>query len=296
VLRKTLRCAAALLMVAGLATGCGGSKKSKAEETFGYDASAPVGMESRLTTLGGSGLEVLDVRFDGPGNEPLDGYLVRPRDSGKHPAVIYAHGAGGDRSELLDEAKAMARQGVVALTLDMSYSPGRVGTLPSGMAGARARGALEVDAVREVRRSVDLLQSLPSVEDDHIGYVGWSAGARMGAVIAGVEHRIVAFDLLAGGAAPVSEYLKFAPAKLRPEFKKVLDRTDPLQYVNHAAPSALLFQDGRRDELVPREALRTLAEAGSEPKDIRWYDSGHVPSEKAWADSRRWLADHLGQT
>ena len=50
------------------------------------------------------------------------------------------------------------------------------------------------------------------------------------------------------------------------------------------------------DEVVPEAALRELAEAGSEPKEVRWYDAGHVPSEKMWADSRSWLSDHLGLT
>ncbi len=190
----------------------------------------------------------------------------------------------------------MARTGAVTLTLDMIYSPTRAKPLPAGMAGARENSRLEVEAVREVARAVDLLRSLPSVDDDRIGYVGWSAGARMGAIVSGVDHRIVAFDLLAGGGAPVSEYVRLAPSDLQAELKGVLDRTDSLHFVGQAAPSALLFQDGRQDEVVPETALRTLANAGSEPKEIRWYDSGHVPSAKAWSDSRQWLDEHLGLT
>jgi len=219
---------------------------------------------------------------------------VTPASPGRHPAVIYAHGAGGDRQELLDEARQMAAKGSVALTLDMIYTPERAKQLPSGMEGVRANSDLEVEAVKEVRRAVDLLQSLDSVDGDQIGYVGWSQGARMGALISGVEHRIKAFDLLAGGAAPISVYVKPAPPELQPELTKIFERTDPLHYVALAKPSALLFQDGREDQVVPQAALKELARAGSEPKEVRWYDSGHVPSEKAFADSRNWLSEHLG--
>jgi hypothetical protein len=66
--------------------------------------------------------------------------------------------------------------------------------------------------------------------------------------------------------------------------------------VGHASPSALLFQDGRRDEIVPQPALKLLAKTGSEPKDIRWYDTGHAPGSQAWTDSRGWLVEHLGLT
>ena len=150
--------------------------------------------------------------------------------------------------------------------------------------------------MQEVRRAVDFFQSLDAVDDDEVGYVGWSAGARMGALISGVEHRIKSLNLIAGGAAPVSDYVQAAPVDLQDELRTLLERTDPLHFVAQAEPSELLFQDGRQDEVVPEAALKELAQAGSEPKEVRWYDAGHVPSEKMWAESRGWLADHLGLT
>lgn len=296
VLRETYRCAALLLAALALLVGCGSDKKSGLASPFTYDASKPLALESTATSLGSNGVEVRDVSFTGPSGTRLNAYLATPASSGRHPAVVYAHGAGGDRSELLSEAAEMARTGAVTLTLDMIYSPRRAKPLPQGMAGARENTRLEIEAVREVARAVDLLRSLPSVDGDRIGYVGWSAGARMGAIVAGVDHRIRALDLLAGGGAPVSDYVKLAPAELRSELEAVLTKTDALHYVSRASPSALLFQDGRNDKIVPQAALKTLAEAGSEPKEVRWYDSGHVPSSQAWADSRRWLGDRLGLT
>ena len=297
-LRETYRCAAVVLAAAAVLAGCGGGSEddSGLAKPFEYESSLPLDFHSRTTPLGGQGVEVRDISFAGPAGTELEGYLASPSSSGKHPGVIYAHGAGGNRSEMLDEAIAMAHRGAVALTLDMSYSPDRAAPLPAGMAGVRARAQTEVDAVREIRRSVDLLRSLSFVDGDRLGYVGWSAGARMGAVAAGVDHRIRAFDLIAGGATPVSEYVALAPQELRAELTSVLGKTDPLRYVGHASPSALLFQDGRADEIVPEPALTLLAKTGSEPKDIRWYDTGHAPGSKAWTDSRAWLADHLGLT
>ena len=295
VLRGIYRCAAVLLACGALAAGCG-SEKSGLPAPFAYDDSKPLAAESQPTRLGDKDVDVRDVTFSGPGDTRLNAYVVSPKAPGKHPAVIYAHGAGGDRSELLDQAIEMARAGAVALTLDMVYSPSRARPLPQGMAGARENSRLEVEAVREVARAGDLLRSMDSVDGDRIGFVGWSAGARMGAIASGVDHRIKAFDLLAGGGAPVSEYVSLSPPQLRAELKTILDRTDSLHFVGRAAPSALFFQDGRQDEIVPQEALQALADAGSDPKQIRWYASGHVPSSQAWVDSRKWLSEHLGLT
>ena len=290
---ETYRRIAFLLVAAVLLAGCGGKKAPSLGAPFAYDSSKPLNLENRGAALGVKGLKIRDISFDGPDGEHVTGYLVAPLGPGKHPAVVFAHGAGGNRVELFTKAAELAQKGVVGLTLDMAYAPDRAQPLPRGIEGARARIALEEQTVIEVRRAVDVLRSLPSVDGERIGYVGWSAGARIGAVVAGVEHRIKAFDLLAGGAAPVDEYVRYAPANLKAEFRKLLDTTDPLRYVGHAAPSALFFQDGRRDEIVPRAALVALLRAGSKPKRVGWYDSGHTPGDRAWAESRSWLLHEL---
>ena len=293
-LRQIYRCAGLLLLVA-LVAACGDEKSgAPSQSQFSYDETKPLDVRDKPTSFSTNDVRVDDISFTGPGQTRLKAYLVKPSGSkGRHPAVIYAHGAGGDRRELLDEARKMALKGTVTLTLTMIYSPSRAKPLPSGMAGARANAKLEEDGVKEVRRAVDYLQSRDDVDGDQIGYVGWSAGARMGAVTAGVEHRIKAYDLISGGAVPVSEYVSLAPADLRVELRTVLEEADPLHFVGHAKPSELLFQDGRQDEIVPQAALEDLADAGSEPKEVRWYDAGHAPNAKMWADSRSWLADRL---
>jgi dienelactone hydrolase len=291
--RQIYRCAGLVLLVA-LAAGCGGGEKSSVPPQFSYDDSQALEVQDKPTSFSTNEVRVDDISFTGPGDTRLNAYVLMPSGSeGRHPAVIYAHGAGGDRQELLDEARQMAEKGAVTLTLDMVYSSARATPLPQGMAGARENSKLEQQAVKEVRRAVDLLQSRDDVDDDEIGYVGWSQGARMGALISGVEHRIKAYDLIAGGAAPVSEYVRYAPADLQQELTALLRKTDPIHYVGQAKPSELLFQDGRQDEVVPEAALKELAGAGSEPKEVRWYESGHVPNPKMWSDSRTWLADKL---
>jgi dipeptidyl aminopeptidase/acylaminoacyl peptidase len=304
VLRKNYRGVAVVAAAGLLLAGCGGSsdKSSDLAAPFDYDSSKPLSPQSRsLPGAEKQGVDVRQVSFAGPSDNRMTGFLVVPKGSGKHPAVIYAHGAGGTRAELLGQGAALSKRGVVALMLDMAYSPARAAEPPPGIDGLRARTANEVESVREVRRSVDYLSSLPEVDKEQIGYVGWSAGARMGAIVAGVDHRIKAFDLLAGGSSPIAAYVNAAnqqgvPEDLKKEIEDLLTKTDPLRYVGHAAPSALLFQDGRHDELVPQPALKTMARTASEPKELRWYDSGHVPGNKAWAESRAWLSERLGLT
>jgi cephalosporin-C deacetylase-like acetyl esterase len=146
-----------------------------------------------------------------------------------------------------------------------------------------------------LRRAIDVLQSLPSVDPDRIAFVGWSAGARLGAILAGVERRIGAYALLSGGALPVARYAEPAPKEQRATLARELGRIDPLRHIRRAAPARLLIQDGRLDEVVPRDALEALARAGSQPKDMRWYDDmGHAAHARAYRDQIAWLSRELG--
>ena len=77
------------------------------------------------------------------GDDRVEGYLVSPSStSGKLPAVVFLHGAGGDREEQLDTAVKLAKRGAVALTI----------TAPSGAktppAGATARSSSAGRAAR----------------------------------------------------------------------------------------------------------------------------------------------------
>jgi dienelactone hydrolase len=290
-----------MLVAVATLTGCGGGgsksdKQTSLDAPFAYDSSKPLQVRTKQTTRE-RGLELRDISFKGAGGETVPAYLVLPRGKGRHPAAIYVHGSGGSRRDLLISAVGLAERGGVALALDMNYSAARAPrSPPEGVDALEAATNNQIVSVVEVRRAVDVLRSLSFVDGDRIGYVGWSAGARIGAIVAGVDHRIEAFDLLSGGALPVSVYLADQPKDLRPKLEGFLTKTDPLRYAPHAAPSALLFQDGRKDEVVPRKALTGLARAGSKPKEVRWYDSGHVPSDKAWAYSLRWLSKNLDLT
>jgi dienelactone hydrolase len=289
---------ALVLAAAGALTACGGggNSHSSSGSTFAYDASKPLDLRTQRTTRE-AGVAIREVSFKGAAGETIPAYLVVPRGKGPHPAVIYAHGSGGSRRDLLPSAVGLAERGAVALALDMRYSAARSRqSLPQGIDGVKVATDNEIESVVEVRRAVDLLQSLPYVDKNKIGYVGWSAGARTGAITAGVEHRIRFYDLLAGGALPVSSYVAASPKDSRAEVEDLLGKTDPLRLVARAAPSILLFQDGRHDEVVPRKALVGLERSASKPKELRWYDSGHVPSQAAWKDSLTWLSQRLGLT
>jgi dienelactone hydrolase len=173
---------------------------------------------------------------------------------------------------MLAQATWFTARGAVALVMD---DPFERDPALSSASDARQRAAI-VQEVVDMRRAVDVLQSRPYVDPKRIAFVGFSLGARVGAILAGTEHRIRAFDLQSGRGASFG-----TPA------------LDELAAIRQAH-AAFLFQDGLSDAVVPHAQLVALQRAAPQPKEVRWYAAGHPLNDQAIRDSLAWLAHELG--
>jgi dienelactone hydrolase len=291
-----MKTTAALGLLTVFLAACGAdSKPSSApvqQGPFGYDRGAALQIQARRIAAGRAGT-VHDVSFVSPRGGRVPAYLVVPTGRGRHPAVVLMHGAGGDRRELLGLAAGLAARGIVGLTISSPVARLQTQTLPAGLTGVRRRTALLDQEVVDLRRAVDVLQARPEVDRARMGFLGFSAGARSGAILAGVEPRIGSFVLISGGADPVSAYVRGAGPALREQLIPLLREVDPLRWIRKARPGTIFFQDGKRDEIVPRSALVALIRAAPKPQRVRWYDTGHSPNGREQTDAVGWLTSRL---
>lgn len=281
------------LLAVVILPACGGESKDAEPDLYAYDEDAPVAKQDAGLANKDYPIAIHDISFDG-GPERVPAFLLLPPGKGPYPAVIYLHGQGGDRLEMLYTASWLAARRAVTLTVESPYSPNRAIELGRGVEGLRKERDRTVQGVIELRRAVDLLQSLPQVDDERIGFVGYSAGARTGAILAGVEPRIKAFVFMSGGEDSVDEFMSLVSPEQQDEVRPLLEDTDGLKYIAQASPSELFFQAGLKDKIVPKDALETLIEAGSQPKKVSWYKAGHdLAIPKAQRDQLDWLEEVL---
>jgi len=257
-----------------------------------YDRNAPLelreaGVENR------EGVSVHDISYASPKGGRVPGYLVVPQGPGPFAGIIFMHGAGGSREGTLSQAIMYARTGAVCLAIDAPMSGGRA--IPGEQfldyrQPERTRDAF-IQTVVDLRRGVDLLLSRSDVDPKRLGYVGGSFGAFVGGVLSGVEKRIRAYALPSGLAsineATVATVIKARQTLSKDQLEKsfeVIDAVSAVHYVSHAAPAALLFQNGDKDAGVPRESAERMHRAASDPKTIKWYDGGHGLNNQAVLD------------
>lgn len=240
------------------------------------------------------GYSVHDLSYASPVRGRVTAYLVLPEGPGPFPAVIWEPGLNGGRSDQLADATALASKGAASLLIDPPHVRPRGPTLIT--CTQRDRGPF-IQYVVEVRRGIDVLSSRPEIDDNRIGDVGFSFGSTIAGVLSGVDRRLHAV-VIESGRAYHTGYLRTAcsttPKRKLRAYLRQLAFTNPIRYVPHAAPTALLIQNGTRDPFTPRREALALQQAASQPKTVRWYPGSHELTPAAYADRDQFLEQELG--
>ncbi len=284
------RHAALLAAFVAVLAGCGGDEAPG--NPFAYDADQALEVEHGGRVPANDQVVVQELEYTS-GNDRVEAYLVSPTTRGTQlPAVVFLHGAGGDREEQLGFAAELVERGAVALTIT---TPSRRKTPPADAAPKEAlrwqRDSVVADVVA-ARRALDLLAADERVDGERLGVVGWSMGARLAAIVADVDTRTKATVLMSGGALPVTEYVAAAPDDLRDDVEEVLPSIDPLTHLR-SVRGAVFVQASRSDPVVPQRALRALADAAPEGSQVSWYYADHGLDDNAYDDRLAWLTERL---
>lgn len=300
----TVRLALPIALLVGIA-GCGGGGEPQPAgssspatttapapktETFAYDETAPLALQVRKERREGA-VTVQDVTYDG-GGRTVSAYLVLPKGGGPFAGVLFAHWLadekGSDRTEFLEEAIGLAGRGVVSL-LPQGEFPWK--DAPTGLEHDRKA---VVDQTIALRRGLDVLNSLDTVDPDRIGYVGHDYGAMYGALIAGTDRRAKAFVLMAPDATWSDWFLKYWLKSERVDpYKQGFKSLDPVGYLAKAGPAKVFLQFSDSDRYVPGYVADELEAAAPEPKKAESYGGGHALDDSARADRDAWLAEQL---
>jgi eukaryotic-like serine/threonine-protein kinase len=148
--------------------------------------------------------------------------------------------------------------------------------------GPNALRDLVIQQMKDLRRSVDYLQTRRDVDRDRLAYFGVSMGAREGSIALAVEKRFKAAVLWSGGFAATSK----------------LPEIDEINYAPRVTTPVLML-NGRDDFTFPIDSAQVpmFNLLGPPEPDKRrvLYDGGHVfPFARIQKDTLDWLDRYLG--
>ncbi|WP_185832365.1 alpha/beta fold hydrolase [Streptomyces sp. WAC 04229] len=302
--RRILSAAAAVVVLAGAGTWT----------AVAGDDPPPVHRADRVVEVGDG------VRLD-------TSYFTAGSD-GRRPAVLLAHGFGGSKADVRDQAERLAQDGYAVLTWSargFGRSTGKIGlNAPDG-------------EVADVSRLIDWLAGRPEVRldgrgDPRVGMAGGSYGGAVALLAAGHDDRVdaiapaITYWNLADALFPNGVFKKlwagifvnmgggcekFEPALCR-MYQRVAEKGAPdaeaVKLLQERSPQAVgdridvptLLAQGQTDSLFPlgqADAAAKAIRANGAPVDVDWVSGGHdggdLEADRVEARTGAWFDRHL---
>ncbi|MER5210518.1 alpha/beta fold hydrolase [Streptomyces sp. NPDC002838] len=280
--RRWIAAAASVVVLAGAGTWT----------AVASDDAPPVRSTDRVMDMGGG------VRID-------TSYFTSSAD-GRRPAVLLAHGFGGSKDDVRQQAQDLARDGYAVLTWSarsFGRSTGKVGLNdPKG-------------EVADVSKLIDWLAEQPQVRldktgDPRVGVAGSSYGGAVSLLAAGYDDRVdaiapaITYWNLADALFPNGVFKKLWAGifvnsaggceKFEPQLCRMYERVaesgtpdaQARQMLEERSPSAVgdrikvptLLLQGQTDSLFPlgqADAAAKAIRANGAPVDVDWIAGGH---------------------
>jgi dienelactone hydrolase len=233
------------------------------------------------------------VSFDAAyGGERVPAYLFLPK-SGQPPyqTVVYFPG-----SNAIDMRSSDKNESLRVSNFDFIMKSGRALLFPI-YKGTYERGDGQASSIpdetnsykehviqwaKDLRRSVDYLETRSDIDSDKLAYYGFSWGGRLGGLMVAVAGRFKTAILYVAG---------FRFQKQKPE-------VDPFHFVSRVRIPVLML-NGRYDSFFPHETSQIpmfkLLGTPEEHKRHLIYDTGHlIPRNQLIKESLEWLDRYLG--
>lgn len=223
--------------------------------------------------------------------------LFLPEGAGPFPAILYVHwyepeSHNSNRSQFVNEAVEMAKNGVICLTIETLWSD-----FDFFMKRTQADDMQNsVEEVINLRRFMDFVLSQANVDEKHFAYVGHDFGGMYGVLTGSLDKRPTHYVIMAATPRFHDWYLYLPKLEgiARETFIHEMSEIDPITHVQNLSPAPVLFQFGNDDFHVPLERVDEFFAAAGEPKEKKLYEAGHGLNEDASHDRKIWLKKQLG--
>jgi len=217
--------------------------------------------------------------------ETVPAIMMTPhRVNGTVPAALLLHGFRLNKENMADTVGSeLLAHGIGSLSIDLPFH------------GERAREAfvpptspfdlisLWRAAQRECRLALHFLAGQAELDPQRLSLIGFSLGAYLGLKVASDESNVRALVLASAGDLP--DYVPFS-AMIR-------KLASPAKWVRGLKSRPFLMLHGRQDTIVSPDLAERLYRAAENPKEILWFESGHILPQEAMVQAARWLLQAL---
>jgi uncharacterized protein len=218
------------------------------------------------------------------GGGAVPSLMLRPDLDTRVPGVLLIHGYSSSKEVLSNTmGQALAARGIASLSFDLPLHGSRDEDMFEE-ARTNPFGLLQhwKSALVEAKDAIEWLTAHEAIDPLQIGIAGYSLGSYMALQTAATEKRIKCVAVAAGGDLPATPWTSM-----------VRMVTDPLSAVRKLKGRPLLMVHGMNDRTIRRGQAQMLYDSASEPKTIKWYESGHVLPPASADDTAVWFVEQF---
>ena len=236
-------------------------------------------------------MDVVHLKYIDAFGDVVPALLCTPKGKkGPFPVVVAVHGLTSNKAQVCAQVgPALAERGFAVLAADMPRHGERPGDPRSVLDKSNPLQAFELfrQAIVDVRQLIDLAETRPELDTSNgVVAVGYSMGSWIHSVVGPSDERVKAMVLMVGGAHDVPP-----AALLLPQ----LAASDPRLALAHFAGKPVLMLAGKQDYVVTPEMCKRLYAAAAEPKEMVWYDCGHLLTAEAYEFAAEWVKKTVGK-
>ncbi len=271
-------------------------------EFLKYDEDLPMRLVEREAVLDSDayspGCRHYHVTFTSVHDQRVTTLLSLPPNA-KPPfrVILMLHGVLGHKSSYNQVKRSvfLTNAGFAVMRVDGQYRGEREVSIGRGN-GVRTpfhyrnRDAMIQTAV-DLMKTVDYLVSRDDIDNESIGFAGFSMGGAVGTLFCAHEPRLRAVLLGITGGGIDKLGIRVGTEEEKERIRQAYRLVDPVLHVARIAPTPLLMINAANDEVVPRAATEALFEAAEEPKQIVWYDCGHANLPDEYLEEMRRFFD-----
>lgn len=219
------------------------------------------------------------------GGEAVPAILLLPREPVPAPGVLLLHGYSSRKEHVAEGIGGpLLRHGIASLSIDLPLH----GTRGDPLQAQAARNPLAIvglwrDALKECRLALGYLRARPEVDRDCTAVAGYSLGSFLAVMAAADDPAVRAVVLAAGGDLPAGTPLSAVARAV----------ADPIRAVRKLRGRPLLMVHGTGDRTMKPEQAQRLFDAAAEPKEIKWWNAGHILPSPAIDYAAEWLRARL---
>lgn len=249
------------------------------------------------------------VSFSSVNGLRINASLLIPKQKLRQfPVVIFLNDAMQTKETFLTQALELASNAFASLIIEpLPDRPEPYRLAYHNYSDPRKDFSAYLQAVRDIRRSIDALEQHPQIDRNRIAFIGNGDGAMTGAIVSGVEPRILAYilmDCYSCYSCKLSSSSDPSIVKARnnltseqiTQYEQVMKPLNPSNYLSYHRASLIFYQFALNDPYFDEATAKTTILVTKDPRSYKFYKTtspGLLIFQEATNDQINWLKDHL---